>query len=680
MLNNKLKKTISLLCVIGTFSAVLQNGGTAQARFSSSYLDTESVEITIDVTDTGRSISPYIYGINAESDISGVTVNALKQTDPRVSSYNWETNLSNTATGNVSANDEGLIGTYPPGRWGDPALYTEYLLTKAKRYNVPSRYVTLQMTNAVAAESPDNLLRWNDVFFSKADSYLSVPNTNDGAVYVDEYISYLVNRYGYAVDGGVNGYFLDNEPENWSELFPAAVAERITAEELVERSARLSSAVKKIDPTALVYGPSISGIEAFIRLKNQADWEQYSRDYSWFIDYYLMEMNEASRTAGTRLLDVLDLHYHTEATNGLLTPIIDGTDAFSHNTRLQAPRIFWDSTYTENSNIAILHNQHIPLIPTLEASINMYYPGTKLSFSEYNFGAGDHITGGIATADTLGIFAKYGVHMACLKPDTENIDFHKAAINIYTNYDGMGSRFGTTIVEADNDGDYMSSVYSAIDGNDTTTMRTVLINKNSTGSKTAAIEIKSDVMYENVEIYSFSSEGADIVLLEDEPSIEDNFLEFELEPLSVYMIVFSSETIETGDDNGSEIIDTPVAVETDIVPADTEKTTEPVITTASESVQTTAPEHVSAETLSSAGTTVIIDGNLPDEEGYSADVTTAEGDDTGIAEESETTYIDITEKESQVPKPVKVIVCALLGLVLLAMLYVFFSNNKKPDR
>ena len=224
MLNNKLKKTISLLCVIGAFSAVLQNGGTAQARFSSSYLDTESVEITIDVTDTGRSISPYIYGINAESDISGVTVNALKQTDPRVSSYNWETNLSNTATGNVSANDEGLIGTYPPGRWGDPALYTEYLLTKAKRYNVPSRYVTLQMTNAVAAESPDNLLRWNDVFFSKADSYLSVPNTNDGAVYVDEYISYLVNRYGYAVDGGVNGYFLDNEPENWSELFPAAVA------------------------------------------------------------------------------------------------------------------------------------------------------------------------------------------------------------------------------------------------------------------------------------------------------------------------------------------------------------------------------------------------------------------------------------------------------------------------
>ena len=97
-------------------------------------------------------------------------------------------------------------------------------------------------------------------------------------------------------------------------------------------------------------------------------------------------MKTESEKAGTRLLDVLDLHYHTEATNGLLKPIINSSDELSNNARLQATRILWDNSYIENSSAAQMHTQHIPLIPTLKASVDMYYPGTKLSFSEYNFG------------------------------------------------------------------------------------------------------------------------------------------------------------------------------------------------------------------------------------------------------------------------------------------------------
>ena len=678
------KRILSLACVIGITASVFQ-GSDAEAMFSSTYLDTDNITVTIDVNDTEGEISPYIYGMNVESDLSMTTLKAVKQTDPRISSYNWENNFANSGTGTASTNGTELIDNYPPGRWGEPALYTEYLITKAKRYEIPSRYVTLQMMGRVAADEGDVSAaggsgHWNDIHFSKADSYLSEPNISDVSVYIDEYVSYLVNRYGYAVDGGINGYFLDNEPENWTDRFPAVVSEKITADELVERSAQLAAAVKRIDPTALVYGPSVSGIEAFTNLRNPTEWEKHSREYSWFIDYYLMKMNEASRLAGTRLLDVLDVHYHTEATNGLFEQVINGTDTFSNNTRMQAPRIFWDSTYTENSTIAILHTQHLPLIPTLEASINMYYPNTKLSFSEYNFGGGDHISGGIATADTLGIFARFGVHMACLKPNTENIAYHKAAINIYTNYDGMGSGFGNTFISSDNGGDVMSSVYSAIDGDDITAVKTVLINKNQSRSKTASINLISDIGYEEAEVYCFNSETSEISRLDENIIVTDNTAEFEMDPLAVYMLVFRSSMEELEDYNpDNELIDEEL--ETD--PAETENGTATenpevsrVTVTTVTTTETLPPEHVSAETLSSAGTTVNVDEIPLPNESFAGD-----SEVTSVPEERETEEISsrkpAPDDNINVPKGFKIFVCAILGGVLIAMIYVVFATGKR---
>ena len=675
------KRVLAMLCAFGVTASVLQSSK-AEAMFSSSYLDTADITVTIDVTDTVGEISPYIYGINAESDISKLSVNAILQTDHRVSSYNWENNFSNSGTGTASTNAADLISSYPPGKWGDPALYTEYLVTKAKRYNVPSRYVTLQMMGMVAADGAGDIYssdvsgRWNNIMFNKADSYLSQPDISDSSVYIDEYVSYLVNRYGYAVDGGINGYFLDYEPENWAERFPAAVTEKITADGLIEKSTLLASAVKRIDPTALVYGPSISGIEAFTSLKNTEDWEQHSREYSWFIDYYLMKMNEASRASGTRLLDVLDIHYHTQATNGLLQSIIDNNDTFSNNTRMQAPRILWDSSYTENSTIAILHTQHLPLIPTLEASINMYYPDTKLSFSEYNFGGGDHISGGIATADTLGIFAKFGVHMACLKPNTENIDYHKAAINLYTNYDGIGSGFGDIFIESDNGGDIMSSVYSSIDRNDITTVKTVLINKNTFSQKMASIEITSDIEYETAEVYCFSADGSEIARLDEDLSIENNLAEFNMEPLSVYMLVFksSAEELEESLINEEELIDEqPDEVSDEPEITSVSVTEEPDVTVTEETVP---PEHVSAETLSSVGTTVNVEEiPLPGDPIITAEVTSVPEETE--AEETVTERKPEFDDNIKVPNGFKIFVCVLLGGVLIAMLYAVFASGKK---
>lgn len=676
VLNKKMLKKITAAVFAFMLSAAIC-GGSVSAVFGNTYRDTENISVTIDVSAGHKQISPYIYGINSETDLSGLTVNALKQSGPRLSSYNWENNFSNNAGGENSSGDDTLVKSYPRERRSEPALYTERLVETANRYGASSRYVTLQMMGLVAADSSS---KWDRVFFKKNDSLLSVPDRNDGAVYMDEYVSFLANKYGYAVDGGINGYFLDNEPENWSELYPSAATRPITADELISRSSELALAVKEIDPTALVYGPSINGIEAFINLKNEEDWKKHGQEYSWFIDYYLMGMNAASEKAGMRLLDVLDIHYHTEATNGLLEPIIDGDDNFSNNTRLQAPRILWDSTYTENSTIAIMHNQHIPLIPTLEASINMYYPGTKLSFSEYNFGGGGHISGGIATADTLGIFASEGVHMACLKPNSNDISYQKSGINIYTNYDGNGSSFGNTLVKSDNGGDIMSSVYAATDGGDERTLKAVLINKNQNKPKTAEIEIISDVIFESASVYSFDSESSEIVRADDELTVSDNALTLEMEPLTVYMLEFSGteEEISVGEES-----DVSESEESDDTSSDTGDISDESRTsdengtdtetspTASETTAAT-PEHVAATTLSAAGTTAS-EENTGTEKSNS-ETTALPSEEETFPDETDESAAAEEDGEKKVPAAVKVIVILLVAAVAAAMAYVIIQD------
>lgn len=661
--------------------------------FSSSYVDTDNISVEIDVSAENKAISPYIYGINAETSLSGLTVNALKQSDPRLSSYNWETNFSNSAEGKNGGNSNDLVKTYPADRQRDPALYTDNLVSKAKRYEIPSKYATLQMMGAVAADSAgsvypsDGAVRWKRVLFRKHDSFFSEPDITDDSVYIDEYVSFLVNKYGYADDGGINGYFLDNEPENWFELYPYAITRQITSDELAARSAELAESVKRIDPTALVYGPSISGIEAFINLKNPDDWDKHAQDYSWFIDYYLDGMRKASETAGTRLLDVLDIHYHTEATNGLLEPIISGTDNFSNNTRLQAPRILWDSTYTENSAIAIMHNQHIPLIPTLEASVNMYYPGTRISFSEYNFGGGGHISGGIAVADALGIFAEYGVYMACLKPNSRETDYQKSGINIYTNYDGNGGSFGDTLVKSDNGGDIMSSVYAATDGGDETSLKTLLINKNQNRVKTADISINSNAVFESASVYSFGADSAEIVLSDDEITVSDNRFSFDMEPLTVYMLVFKGEKEIISADDPDETTPSEtgdVTSEQDIT-AETSASETDTVTTVS------VPGHESSESNSTAGTSAPEDVSVPAPEssGSTADpadpVTEPPAPDGGedSPEASDLTdgsrsvkeEDDDEKEEKTVPKAVKTAVTVLVSAVILAMIYVIVQDR-----
>lgn len=685
---------------VDSFAALTNN----TAKIDTGWTDTGKVNITINTSKEHTSISPYIYGVCADGSLSNVTVNAVKQSGMALSAYNWETNYANLGISGNNQNDITLIKGYAEDKRSTPALFTENLITKAKRYNIPNKYVTLQMMgyaandlNGVVAVE-DAYLRFAEVIFNKNDSYLSEPDTSDNIVYMDEYVSYLTNLYGYAREGGINGYFLDYEPENWKENFPVLQLEKLTASALVEKSAALSAAVKKVDRSALIFGPSVKGLESFVNLHNTSDWETYSNNYSWFIDYYLDKMSAASDKVGTRLLDVLDVHFITEAYDSLRELVVDNNTVFSNAERMQAVRILWDSSYTENSSSAINFKQHTPIIPILQASIRMYYPGTKLSFSEYNFGGGSHISGAIAQADVLGIFAKENVYMASLLPNTTEYPYQKSAINIYTNYDGNGSSFGNTLVAADNNSDNMSSVYAAINQDDDTTLKAVLINKNQSIEKTAEIKIESSEFFDYADIYCISKDTVDIIKLPSVSNIQNNSFSYDMDPLSIYLFEFGKDTNVIDDES----------IESDSENANTEKMTtiSKTVTTA----KTTSKTGSKTSVASASGDKTVVNTEVP----ISASESTSDSKDIsqGLVEKSSSSgttisnsgsdnlssnsatsvYItenlegtssiisDVSEPSNGVPSTVKAIILVLVGAVFVGITYIMVIDSIKTKK
>ncbi len=232
-----------------------------------------------------------------------------------------------------------------------------------------------------------------------------------------------------------------------------------TYAELLQDSIEYAQAIKSVAPNCLVFGSANYGWDGYTSLQNAPD-----ADGREFLDYYLQQMQQASVSAGERLLDVLDVHFYTSTPN-------DPVDI------MQAPRSLWDPTYMENSWIAQSVPGPIELLPRLQAKISQFYPGTKLAIGEYNYGGGTDISGAIAEADALGIFGREGVYSAAEWPLSSNEPYTDAAFEMYRNFDGADGAFGDTSIQASNSDTTDTSIYASVDSTNPNAMTLVAINK-----------------------------------------------------------------------------------------------------------------------------------------------------------------------------------------------------------
>ena len=116
----------------------------------------------------------------------------------------------------------------------------------------------------------------------------------------------------------------------------------------------------------------------------------------------------------------------------------------------------------------------------MKEKIAAHYPGTRLAITEYNYGGGEHVSGGVAQADALGIFGREDVFAAALWDLQGGMRYVDGAFALYCNYDGGGGRFGDTSIGASTSNHETTSVYASVDQGRDDRMVIVAVNK-STG-------------------------------------------------------------------------------------------------------------------------------------------------------------------------------------------------------
>ena len=531
-----------------------------------SFAQPQAVNITVAPSEGHKEISPYIYGVNSGVDLSTVAAGSLRLGGNRLTAYNWENNVSNAGSDWKHFSDMYLLNNVEEGFKPLPGAAAIQASYDAQNGGVPYTLLTLQMlgytssnkTGIVAEDKCAPSEYWNEVVNRKGSEFTLTPDTKDGYVYMDEYINYLVNTLGDSQsETGIKAYALDNEPSLWHHTHSRIQSERITCAELMNKSVDLAKVVKEMDSGAEVFGPSLFGYSAFDTLAGASDWESIrsENDYRWFIDYYLDEMHKAENECGTRLLDVLDIHFYTEQRGRC------GQRSCNHydkdecvQYRLDSVRSLYEEGYIENSWIADTGAKFFPLLPNLQQSIDKYYPDTKIAFTEYNFGGGDHISGGVVQADMLGIFAEYGVYFASIW-SFDNNAYQLSAINMFTNYDGMGGRFGNTLVKSEHDGGNIS-VYSSIDGTDEGKVRVMVINRSLHDDTPVNISLSSAEEYINADVYSLYGDTPAIQQLRSVDTISGNAFSYTLPPLSVTEFIVNTaepviETVEAAESDSA---------------------------------------------------------------------------------------------------------------------------------
>lgn len=504
-----------------------------------------------------KPISPYIYGVNSGVNLRGVAAKSFRLGGNRLTAYNWENNMSNAGSDWYNSSDLYLVQSAEAQFKDVPGGAALNAVYEAGQGNVPYTLITLQMAGYVSSNKNGSAGEedsapseyWNKVV-NRKDGELSLePDKEDGVIYMDEYLNYLISKLGKSdSETGIKAYALDNEPSLWRHTHSLVHGEALTCEELIQKSVDLASVVKEADEGAEVFGPSLFGYSAFDSLAGAPDWQQLKKDngYRWFIDCYLDGMHKAEQENGTRLLDVLDIHFYTEAKGTC------GERSCRHydndgciKARLDSVRSLYDGDYREDSWITDTGAEFFPLLPNLEQSVDKYYPGTKIAFTEYDFGGGDHISGAVAQADMLGIFAEHGVYFASIWSFDKNM-YQLGAINMFTNYDGGGSGFGDTLVKSEYDsGDI--SVYSSIDGEDEGKVKIIITNRSIHDETPVEIVLSSDKKYSDAEVYSLYGDSPVIRHLDGVKDISGNEFSYTLPALSVteFVVNINEDSRET---------------------------------------------------------------------------------------------------------------------------------------
>ena len=460
------------------------------------------VTVTIDPTKT-KPISPYVYGINFYSGISGAPPHLTfdRAGGNRWTAYNWETNASNAGSDYIYSNDNYLSSSNVPAEAvrtfiaGDQAAGMASLVTFQLQ-----GLVSADESGPVSVANPPDLTRFKHVVNKKSTTssvpFTITPDTTDGNVYMDE-LSWALNQKLPGIFGATPAHAtfvsLDNEPELWNSTHLEIQGHNpVTSDNYVAKTIDLAKALKDQFSSLLIFGPVHYGFQGIYNW--QGELSATPSGANWFPDKYLQAISAASVTYGKPLVDVYDFHWYAEVYDASGTRILNLSNNLTDaqvQLIVQSPRNLWDPTFRDdnNSNPWIyneLGQTPINILGRLQAKISAEFPGMKIAITEYENGGWNHIAGTIAQADNLGIFGSQGVFAANFWPPGGTYSYVLAGFRAFRGFDGANANFGDTSLQATSSVVKSVVVYASSDS--TTPGRIVFVALNrSTSQQVTAI-------------------------------------------------------------------------------------------------------------------------------------------------------------------------------------------------
>jgi hypothetical protein len=236
-------------------------------------------------------------------------------------------------------------------------------------------------------------------------------------------------------------YILDNEPWLWNTTHRDVHPEPVGYDELLDKTIQYASAIRAADPQAVIAGPAEWGWTGYMFSAKDVvppglHLDRRAHGDVPLVEWYLQKVCEHEKKTGTRILDVLDLHYYPQGAN-VYGGGQGGTDAATQRLRLRSTRSLWDPKYVDESWIG----ESVRLLPRMKEWVDKNCPGRGISIGEWNFGGESDITGALSTAEALGRFAQFGVTSAFYWTAPNAGTPSSFAFLAYRNFDGRGGHF-----------------------------------------------------------------------------------------------------------------------------------------------------------------------------------------------------------------------------------------------
>ena len=469
--------------------AGLWSGATAAATIG------VSVDLTANVHPFSRQIYGVAYGNGARNAQIGYTV--VRWGGNSTTRYNWQVDVHNTARDYFWENipdcaAPSCTGTPPAGNSADafiaaarypgaqplmtiptigwaprgdsPKNHPYFAGFSVKKYGaqVPLPYrndaVDPYDTDAGSGDcNPSSNSSLNCVLYDTDNGWYYLVNNDphDASMTVDPsfeqgWIAHMQSKFGAAANGGVKLFTLDNEVMLWNSSHRDVHPSPPTYDEIWNKTIAYASMIRQQEPDALVTGPVTWGYcDLFTSAADAArgncldGTDRQNHGGLPFVAWYLQQVCSYQARNGIRLVDYLDLHYYPQGNNVSLS---NADDATTSGLRLRSLKELYDPTWVSESWIADLgdsdanHYDKSDLIPRVRAWIAQYCPGTRLALTEYNWGNDNTVSGAVAQAEALAIFAREGVDLATRWVAPGAGTQAEKGFSIFLNYDGAGSK------------------------------------------------------------------------------------------------------------------------------------------------------------------------------------------------------------------------------------------------